>query len=86
MRVDAVWVGEWVVAEVMGHRFHCTALDLQRDAQRRNELQELGFEVLEFPTVEIAHQPVAVTSRLTRVLARRRDAFRRLASISVTSA
>ena len=52
VRVDAVWPDEWVVAEVMGHRFHCTALDLQRDAQRRNELQDIGFEVLEFPTVD----------------------------------
>ena len=37
-----------MVAEVMGHRFHCTALDLQRDAQRRNELQATGLDVLEF--------------------------------------
>jgi very-short-patch-repair endonuclease len=86
VRVDAVWEREWVVAEVMGHRFHCAALDLQRDAQRRNELQEAGFEVLEFPTVEIAHRPAAVVGRLTRTLIRRRDAFRRLASIPVTSA
>jgi very-short-patch-repair endonuclease len=76
VRVDAVWEDERVVAEVMGHRFHCTALDLQRDAHRRNELQEAGFEVLEFPTVDIAHRPVAVTGRLARVLANRRDAFR----------
>jgi very-short-patch-repair endonuclease len=86
VRVDAVWENEWVVAEVMGHRFHCTALDLQRDAQRRNELQDVGFEVLEFPTVEIARRPAAVVGRLARVLTRRRDAFRRLASFSVTSA
>jgi very-short-patch-repair endonuclease len=85
VRVDAVWEDEWVVAEVMGHRFHCTALDLQREAQRRNELQDAGFEVLEFPTVEIADRPAAVVGRLARVLTRRRDAFRRLASLSVAS-
>lgn len=84
MRVDAVWQHEWVVVEVMGHRFHCTALDLQRDAQRRIELQDLGFEVLEFATVDVARRPAYVTGRLARTLSRRRDAFAQLASLSVT--
>jgi Protein of unknown function (DUF559) len=85
IRVDAVWEPERVVVEVMGHRFHCTALDLQRDAQRRVELQELGFEVLEFTSTDVSQRPAYVVSRLTRALHRRRDAFARLASISVTS-
>jgi len=86
IRVDAVWPREQVVVEVMGHRFHCTALDLQRDAQRRIELQELGFEVLEFTYADVTQRPAYVVSRLSRTLRRRRDAFARLASISVTSA
>jgi very-short-patch-repair endonuclease len=86
IRVDAVWDREQVVVEVMGHRYHCTALDLQRDAQRRIELQELGFEVLEFTYADMTQRPAYVVSRLTRSLRRRRDAFARVASISVTSA
>ncbi|HEY1279720.1 MAG TPA: type IV toxin-antitoxin system AbiEi family antitoxin domain-containing protein [Acidimicrobiales bacterium] len=86
IRVDAVWDREQVVVEVMGHRYHCTALDLQRDAQRRIELQELGFEVLEFTYADLTQRPAYVVSRLTRSLRRRRDAFARVASISVTSA
>ena len=86
IRVDAVWEREHVVVEVMGHRYHCTALDLPRDAQRRIELQELGFEVLEFTYADITQRPAYVVSRLSRTLRRRRDAFARVASISVTSA
>jgi very-short-patch-repair endonuclease len=86
IRVDAVWEREQVVVEVMGHRYHCTALDLQRDAQRRVELQELGFEVLEFTYADVTQRPAYVISRLTRALRRRRDAFRQLLSVSVTSA
>ena len=86
IRVDAVWHRERVVVEVMGLRYHCTALDLQRDAQRRIELQELGFEVLEFTYADVTQRPAYVISRLTRTLRRRRDAFARVASISVTSA
>ncbi len=86
IRVDAVWDAEALVVEVMGHRYHCTALDLQRDAQRRIELQDLGFEVLEFTAADVARRPAYVLSRLTRALLRRRDAFARLASLSVTSA
>jgi hypothetical protein len=75
IRVDAVWEAERVVVEVMGHRYHCTALDLQRDAQRRLELQDLGFEVLEFTAADVLQRPEYVISRLTRALRRRRDAF-----------
>ena len=86
IRVDAVWDRERVVVEVMGHRFHCTALDLQRDAQRRIELQELGFEVLEFTYADVTQRPAYVVSRLTRALRRRRDGLRPQRWKTVTSA
>jgi hypothetical protein len=68
IRVDAVWEAYRVVAEVMGHRFHCTALDLQRDAQRRNELQTRGLEVLEFTSRDIVRAPDGVITMLRRHL------------------
>jgi hypothetical protein len=85
IRVDGVWEDAWLVVEVMGHRFHSTAQDLQRDAQRRNELQSIGFEVLEFTYADIARRPAYVVSRLVRTLRRRRDAFRELIAKSDTS-
>ena len=68
IRVDAIWETHGVVAEVMGHRFHCTALDLQRDAQRRNELQAMGLDVLEFTAHAIGREPNQVIDMLRRRL------------------
>jgi hypothetical protein len=68
IRVDAIWEERGVVAEVMGHRFHCTALDLQRDAQRRNELQAMGLDVLEFTSRDVARAPGDVLATLNRHL------------------
>lgn len=74
MRVDALWRDERVVVEVMGHRFHCTAEDLRRDAHRRNELQEIGMLVLEITTEDLADNDSAAASlaRLRQALTRRR--------------
>lgn len=68
IRVDTLWRPERVVAEVMGHRFHVTREDLQRDAQRRNELQEMGNLVLEFTTLDVAKRPAYCMARLRRNL------------------
>jgi very-short-patch-repair endonuclease len=56
----------------MGHRFHVTREQQQRDAQRRNELQELGELVLEFTTADVAYRPMQTIGRLRRLLAQRR--------------
>jgi very-short-patch-repair endonuclease len=69
IRVDAIWEPQRLVVEVLGHRFHCTALDLRRDAHRRNELQSLGFDVLEFTAYDIAGEPERVVAILRRRLA-----------------
>jgi hypothetical protein len=68
VRVDAIWEPQRIIVEVLGHRFHCTALDLSRDAQRRNELQGLGFDVLEFTAHDISHEPERVVAVLRRRL------------------
>ena len=68
IRVDAIWEASGVVAEVMGHRFHCTALDLRRDAQRRNELQAIGLDVVEFTAYAIGREPHQVVDMLRRRL------------------
>ncbi len=68
IRVDAIWERERLVVEVLGHRFHCTALDLQRDAQRRNELQAMGYVVLEFTARDIVRDAGRVVGVLRRHL------------------
>lgn len=71
IRVDALWPGARLVVEVMGYRFHCTRADLQRDAQRRNELQEMGNLVLELTSDDLDRRPIQAMARLRRLLARR---------------
>ena len=74
MRVDCIWEDAKVIVEVMGHRFHVTREDLQRDAQRRNELQEMGYLVIELTTLDLVHRPVQSMARVRRNLLRRRAA------------
>lgn len=71
MRVDATWEDAKVIVEVIGHRFHVTREDQQRDAQRRNELQEMGYLVLEFTAVALAREAAQCMARLRRNLIRR---------------
>ncbi len=75
MRVDCIWEDAKLVVEVMGHRFHVTKEDLQRDAQRRNELQELGYMVIEVTAEDLARRPVQTIGRVRRNLRRRLAAF-----------
>jgi very-short-patch-repair endonuclease len=77
VRVDAIWDTERVVVEILGHRWHSTRAQLQRDAQRRNELQALGLLVLEFTSDDIARRPHHVVGQIGRALAHSGDDFAR---------
>ncbi len=68
VRVDAVWPAAKLVVEVMGHRFHSTRADLQRDAQRRTELQEMGMLVMEVTSDDLAQRPTQTLARVRRNL------------------
>lgn len=72
IRVDAIWEDAKLVVEVMGHRYHCTREDLQRDAQRRNELQEMGYMVIELTTLDLFRRPQYSVGTVRRNLAPRR--------------
>ena len=56
-RVDFLYDDLFIIVEVSGGRGHSTAADRAKDAQRRNELQDIGFRVYEFTweDVEPAH-------------------------------
>ena len=47
-RVDFLFDEFGVVVEVSGQKGHASAADRERDAQRRNELQDLGLRVFEY--------------------------------------
>jgi len=59
-RVDFLFEGANLVVEVSGRRGHVTDAERQKDARRRNELQQAGMVVLEFTTADVVRDPAYV--------------------------
>jgi very-short-patch-repair endonuclease/predicted transcriptional regulator of viral defense system len=68
-RVDFSFEPRPVLVEVSGRRGHASDAERAKDARRRNELQELGFVVLEFTNRQVREQPGYVIATLRRHLA-----------------
>jgi len=66
MRVDFEFSDGNVVVEVSGRLGHTTDRERQKDAQRRNSLQQLGKTVLEFTTADVMANPDYVIASLAR--------------------
>ena len=66
MRVDFEFSDGNVVVEVSGRLGHTTDRERQKDAQRRNALQQLGKTVLEFTTADVMANPDYVIASLAR--------------------
>jgi very-short-patch-repair endonuclease len=64
MRVDFEFRGTEVVVEVSGRFGHTSDRDRQKDARRRNALQQLGKVVLEFTTIDVVSSPDYVLTTL----------------------
>ena len=54
-RVDFLFPAEALVVEVNGRRGHVSDGERSKDARRRNELQALGFRVVEYTTDHLRH-------------------------------
>ena len=67
-RVDFLYADLAMVVEVSGRLGHSNPIDRGRDAQRRNELQDLGYVVYEYTWGDITRRPTYVTT-YTRVFA-----------------
>ncbi len=67
-RVDFLFAAQSVVVEVSGQHGHSSPTDRARDAQRRNELQELGRRVYEYTFADVTSDPNMVRRTLTRRL------------------
>ena len=63
-RVDFHFADERVVVEVSGRLGHVSDRDRQRDARRRNALQQAGETVLEFTTADVIDSPAYVLTTL----------------------
>jgi very-short-patch-repair endonuclease len=73
MRVDFEFQEVNVVVEVSGRLGHASDRDRQKDARRRNALQQMGKTVLEFTTVDVVSAPdyVSTTLQISGVVALR---------------
>ncbi len=59
-RVDFLFDDFGVVVEVSGQKGHASAAERARDAQRRNELQDLGLRVFEYTWDDVIKRPTMV--------------------------
>ena len=64
MRVDFEFRQINLVVEVSGRFGHTSDRDRQKDARRRNALQQIGKEVLEFTTIDVVSNPDYVLATL----------------------
>lgn len=69
-RVDFLFDRHRVVVEVTGRLGHVSDAERSRDAQRRNELQDLGFMVIEYTSTQVWQQTTWVGTDLRRRLDR----------------
>lgn len=67
-RVDFFFRPERLVVEVSGRLGHSSPDERSRDAQRRNELQDLGLKVYEFTWEDITHRAGFVVAQMRRLL------------------
>jgi Protein of unknown function (DUF559) len=63
-RVDFCFEPLLLIVEVSGRRGHSTDAERAKDAQRRNELQALGYRVVEFTYADVLHRPDYVLATL----------------------
>ena len=63
-RVDFEFPGTGIIVEVSGRMGHVSDRDRQRDARRRNGLQQSGLVVLEFTTADVLDEQSYVLETL----------------------
>lgn len=67
-RVDFFFPRHGLVVEVSGRLGHSSSAERARDAQRRNELQDLGLRVYEFTWEDVTQRAVHVIAQMRRLL------------------
>lgn len=69
-RVDFAFDPYRLLVEVNGRRGHASDAERAKDAHRRNELQAIGYVVLEFTWNQVTRTPAVVASAVERHLVR----------------
>lgn len=68
-RVDCLWADVDLVVEVSGRLGHATDLERERQAIRRDELEDQGLRVKELSYGQVVHRPAEAERHLRRWLA-----------------
>jgi very-short-patch-repair endonuclease len=63
-RVDFLYRELAIVVEVTGRRGHSSPSERARDAQRRNELQDIGVRVIEYTWEDVMRRAAYVTGSM----------------------
>lgn len=63
-RVDFLFEPYGLVVEVSGRKGHSSPAERARDAQRRNELQDVGRKVFEYTWEDVTRRPAFVARSL----------------------
>ena len=67
-RVDFSWPDRLLVVEVSGRLGHRSDAEAAKDAQRRNELQTIGYRVYEFTSEHVFDHPEYVSTEMRQLL------------------
>ena len=67
-RVDFLFESQRLIVEVTGRLGHVSDAERARDAQRRNELQDLGYTVVDYTSTQIREESAWVRADLGRRL------------------
>jgi hypothetical protein len=73
-RLDIAWPGILLSVEVDGYVWHFSPAHLQRDATRRNRLQQAGWTVLVYTWRDVTAEPARVAREITAAYGRLRAA------------
>ena len=68
VRVDFHFSGTRVVVEVLGSRYHRTATQMARDAERMNALLADGYLPFQFTDAQVVSDPTSVTSTVSAAI------------------
>ena len=70
--VDCLWRADRLVVEVQSTKFHRTAQQVARDADKEADLMEAGYVVLHVADVHVIRRPAQVAARVAALLSRSR--------------
>jgi very-short-patch-repair endonuclease len=70
VRVDCRFPNSSVVVELLGHRYHRTSMQLQRDSERINALLLAGLHPLQFTWLDLTQRCEAMFESITTALSR----------------